>query len=76
MLQNEKAPPPVIRPRVCSGGCSFFLAEYDRGRKIAGVGTCQKHDSQLPVQVGNLCLWLRFHHEPVAPAEEPTALPC
>ena len=46
------------RPRICSGGCQFFSPEYDRGRKIAGMGSCDKHDSQLTVQVGDFCVWL------------------
>ena len=46
------------RPRICSGGCQFFNPEYSRGRKIAGMGTCDKHDSQLTVQVGDFCRWI------------------
>ncbi|HZT06999.1 MAG TPA: hypothetical protein VFC51_08200 [Chloroflexota bacterium] len=47
------------RVRVCSGGCPFFSPEYVNGRKLAGMGCCQKHDSQLTVRVGNACIWPR-----------------
>ena len=52
-------PQAPARHRICSGACPFFSPEYDRGRKIAGIGRCEKHDSQLRVQVGDFCLWAR-----------------
>ena len=47
----------MARARICSGGCSFFSPQYEYGRKVAGLGACQKHDSQFAVQVGINCLW-------------------
>jgi len=61
------------RSRICSGACPFFSPTYQQGRKLPGVGTCDRHESALPVTVGTLCLWLRA--ETVAP-ERPLAAAC
>ena len=54
---RTEIPQAPARQRICSGACPFFTPEYDRGRKIAGIGRCEKHDSQLRVQVGDVCIW-------------------
>ena len=62
------------RPRICSGGCQFFSPEYNKGRKIAGMGSCDKHDSQLSVQVGEFCVWLTSRVSAPAAASAQTGL--
>ncbi len=64
----------AARARICSGGCSFFAPEYQQGRKVAGVGTCQKHDSQCSVQVGIMCLWAQPNMSTTTISSRATAL--
>jgi hypothetical protein len=72
---RTETPQAPTRQRVCSGACPFFTPEYDRGRKIAGIGRCEKHDSQLRVQVGDFCLWTQPSLSKSRHAEPPVALP-
>ncbi len=44
-------------PRICSGACPFFTPIYERGRKIAGKGTCANHASDAATCVGTPCHW-------------------
>ncbi|MEA2641004.1 MAG: hypothetical protein QOF51_2398, partial [Chloroflexota bacterium] len=56
-------PQPVIkfrpRQRICSGACPYFVEHYHDGRKVAGVGSCQRQLGGMDVRVGTRCAWER-----------------
>jgi hypothetical protein len=67
-VQETKAPIPATR--VCSGGCPFFVARYDNGRKVAGLGQCMNNGSGLEVRVGAACAWKLTRYSRRAPLED------
>jgi hypothetical protein len=62
------------RRQVCTGACPFFASEYVAGRRVPGVGTCERHASEVAVTVGIECLWTAKATSPV-PAQLSQAAP-